>query len=247
MNWIYYHHVVTIFIPNTFLFEDLSIMNRATLVFFRLVSAWHTPLHLFLFWTFLCVRDWLDVHWFHFLFLWTQDTCPKSFYSYFGITRGMWAEVMYTPSRIGPQNVMHGLWCSLSPAHMAQFSSVTQSCPTPYDPMDCSMPGPPVHRQLPEFTQTHVHWISDAIQHLILCRTLLLPPSIFPSTRVFSNESVLHIRWPKYWSFSFSISPSSEYSGLISSSILAWRIPWTKSMESQRVGHNWAHMAQSKK
>ena len=154
MNWIYYHHVVTIFIPNTFFFEDLSIMNRATLVFFWLVSAWHTPLHLFLFWTFLCVRDWLDVHWFHFLFLWTQDTCPKSFYSYFGITRGMWAEVMYTPSRIGPQNVMHGLWCSLSPAHMAQFSSVTQSCPTPYDPMDCSTPGPPVHHQLPEFTQT---------------------------------------------------------------------------------------------
>ena len=80
---------------------------------------------------------------------------------------------------------------------------------------------PPVHHQLPEFMQTHVHWVSDAIQHLILCRLLLLLPSIFPSIRVFSNESVLHIRWPKYWSFSFNISPSNEYSGLIS-----FRMDW---------------------
>ena len=79
------------------------------------------------------------------------------------------------------------------------------------------MPDFPVHHQLPEFTQTHVHRVSDAIQpshHLTL--TLLLPPSIFPSIRVFSDESVLRIRWPKHWSFSFSISPSNEYSGLIS-------------------------------
>ena len=82
--------------------------------------------------------------------------------------------------------------------------------------MDCSTPGLPVHHQLPKFTQTHVPQVSDAIQHLILCHFLLLPPSIFPSIRVFSNESALHIRWPKYWSFSFSISPSNEYSGLIS-------------------------------
>ena len=77
------------------------------------------------------------------------------------------------------------------------------------------MPGLPVCHQLPEFTQTHVHRVSDAINHLILCRRLLLLPSIFPSRRVFSNELVLCIRWPKYWSFSFSISPSNEYSGLI--------------------------------
>ena len=75
------------------------------------------------------------------------------------------------------------------------------------------MPGLPVHHQLLQFIQTHVHWVGDAIQPSILCCPLLLPPSIFPSIRVFSNESVLHIRWPKYWSF--SISPSSEYSGLI--------------------------------
>ena len=80
-------------------------------------------------------------------------------------------------------------------------------------PMDCSTPGFPVH--LPELTQTHVHRIGDAIQpsHPL---SLLFLPSIFPSNRVFSNESVLHINWPKYWNFSFSISLSSEYSGLIS-------------------------------
>ena len=87
--------------------------------------------------------------------------------------------------------------------------------------MKCNMPGLPVHRQLAEFTQTHVHWVSDASNHLILSCPLLLPPSIFPSIRVFSNESVLCIRWPKYWSFTFSISPSNEYSGLIS-----FRMDW---------------------
>ena len=81
-----------------------------------------------------------------------------------------------------------------------QFSSVTQSCPTLCDPMNCSMPGPPVHHQLLEFTQTHVHQLSDAIQPSILCRPLLLLPSIPPSIRVFSSESILLIRWPKYWS-----------------------------------------------
>ena len=97
------------------------------------------------------------------------------------------------------------------------FSSVARSRLTLCDPMDCSMPGLPVHHQLPEFTQTHVHQVGDAIQP---SHPLLLP-SIFPSIRVFSNESVLHIRWPKYWSFSFSINPSNEYSGLIS-----FRIDW---------------------
>ena len=86
--------------------------------------------------------------------------------------------------------------------------------------MDCSTPSLPVHHQLPEFAQTHVHWVGNAIQPSHpLCPLLL--PSVFPSIRVFSNESVLHIRWPKYWSFSFSISPSNEYLGLMS-----FRMDW---------------------
>ena len=92
------------------------------------------------------------------------------------------------------------------------ISSVAHLCPTLCNPMDCSTPGLPVHHQLPEFTQTHVHSAGDAIQP----SHPLSSPSTFPSIRVFSNESVLHIRWPKYWSFSFCISPSNEYSGLIS-------------------------------
>ena len=83
-------------------------------------------------------------------------------------------------------------------------------------PWDCSTPGPPVHHQLLEFTQTHVHWVVDAIQQIILCHLLLLLPSIFPSIRVFSNESALRMRWQNYWSYSFNISPSNEYPGLIS-------------------------------
>ena len=82
--------------------------------------------------------------------------------------------------------------------------------------MNRSTPGLPVLHQLPEFTQTHVHCVSDAINHLILCRPLLFLPSNLPSIRVFSNESTLHIRWPKYWSCSFNISPSNEHSGLTS-------------------------------
>ena len=82
--------------------------------------------------------------------------------------------------------------------------------------MDCSMPGFSVHQQLTELTQTHVHELVMPSNHLILCHPLLLPSSIFSSIRICSNESVLHIRWPKDWSFSFSISPSNEYSGLIS-------------------------------
>ena len=104
--------------------------------------------------------------------------------------------------------------------HVLQFSSVTQLCLALCDSKDCSTPGFPVHHQLLELTQTHVHQVGDAIQPSILCCPLL-PPSIFPSIRVFSNESVLCIRWPKYWSFSFRISPSNEYSGLTS-----FRIHW---------------------
>ena len=82
--------------------------------------------------------------------------------------------------------------------------------------MNPSTSGLPVHHQLPEFTQTHVHRLSDAIQPFHPCRPLLLLPPIPPSIRVFSNESTLPMRWLKYWSFSFSISPSKEHPGLIS-------------------------------
>ena len=102
------------------------------------------------------------------------------------------------------------------PSSFSSVSSVTQSCPTHCDPMNCSTPGLPVHHQLPKFTQTHGRWVGDASSHLILCHPLLLLPPIPPSIRVFSNESALCIRWPKYWSFSFSISPSNEHPGLIS-------------------------------
>ena len=103
----------------------------------------------------------------------------------------------------------------------AQFSSVAQSCLTLCNPMNHSTPGLTVDHQLPEFTQTHVHQVSDAIQpsHPLLSPSP--PASIFPSIRVFSNESVIRIRWPKYWSFSFSIIPSKEIPGLIS-----FRMDW---------------------
>ena len=97
-----------------------------------------------------------------------------------------------------------------------QFSSVAQLCLTLCDPINRSTPGLPVHHQLPEFTQTHVHWVGDAIRpsHPLLSPS---PPAPNPShIRVFSNESTLHMRWPKYWSFSFSISPSNEHLGLFS-------------------------------
>ena len=94
--------------------------------------------------------------------------------------------------------------------------SVAQSCPTLGDPMDCSTPGFPVHHQLPELAQTHTIKLVMPPNHLILCCPLLLLLSIFLNIRVFSKESVLPIRCPKYWSFGFSISPSSEYLGLIS-------------------------------
>ena len=102
-----------------------------------------------------------------------------------------------------------------------QFSSVAQLCPTLCNPMDCSTPGLPVHHQLSEFTQTHVHQVSDATQpsHPLSASSPLAP--ILPSSRVFSNESTLHMRWPKYWSFSFSIIPSKEIPGLIS-----FRMDW---------------------
>ena len=105
-----------------------------------------------------------------------------------------------------------------------QFSSVAQLCPTLCDPMDCIMPGFPVYYQFRELTQTHVHWVSDAIQpsHPLSSH---FPPSFSLSgsfsIRIFPNESVLLIRWPKYWSFSFNISSSNKYSILLS-----FRIDW---------------------
>ena len=102
-----------------------------------------------------------------------------------------------------------------------QFSSVTQSCPTLCDPIDCSTPGLPVHHRLREFTQTHVHWVGDAIQSSHPLSSPSPPALIFPSIKVFSSKSFLRIRWPKDGSFSFSISPSNEHSGLFS-----FRVCW---------------------
>ena len=99
--------------------------------------------------------------------------------------------------------------------------SVAKSCLTLCDPMNWSTPGFPVHHQFSELAQTHVHWVSDAIQPSYPLSSPFLLPSIFPSIRIFFKESVLHIKWPKYRSFSFSISPSNEYSGLIS-----FRMDW---------------------
>ena len=90
-------------------------------------------------------------------------------------------------------------------AASVQFSSAAQSCPTLCDPMNRSTPGLPVHHQLPEFTETHVHWVGDAIQPSHPLSSPFFLPPIPPSIRVFSNESTLRMRWPKYWSFSFSI------------------------------------------
>ena len=102
-----------------------------------------------------------------------------------------------------------------------QFSLVAQLCPTLCGPINRSTPGLPVHHQLPEFTQTHVHQDSDAIQPSHPLLSLLLLPPIPPSIRVFSNESILRMRWPEYWSCSFSIIPSKEIPGLIS-----FRMDW---------------------
>ena len=103
----------------------------------------------------------------------------------------------------------------------AQFSSVTQSCVTLCDTMDCSTPDLPVQHHSQSLAKLISIELEMPSNRLILCHPLLLLPSIFPRIRVFSNESALHIRWPKYWSFNFSISPSNEYSGLIS-----FRMDW---------------------
>ena len=145
-----------------------------------------------------------------------------------------------------------------------QFSSVTQSCPTLCDPLNHSMPGLPVHHQLR--SSLKLRFIESVMpsNRLIHCRPLLFLPPIPASIRVFSNESTLHMRWPNYWSFSFSISPSNEHPERISFrmdwlDLLAgqgrrrhwrphqffyWKIPWTEepgrlqSMGSLRVRHD---------
>ena len=103
--------------------------------------------------------------------------------------------------------------------------SVSPPCLTLWDLMDCSMSSFPVLHYLLEFAQTQVHSVNNVIQPPHPLSPLLLLPSIFPSIRVFFSESFLHIRWPKYWSFSFSISLSNEYSGLIS-----FRMDWAVSL-----------------
>ena len=106
--------------------------------------------------------------------------------------------------------------CDFTYFTSVQFSSLTQLCPVLCDPINCNMPGFPV---ITNSWSLHKLMSIESVmpsKHLILCHALLLLPSIFPSIRVFSNESALHIRWPKYWSLSFSISTSNVYSGLIS-------------------------------
>ena len=104
---------------------------------------------------------------------------------------------------------------------LIQFSSVTRSCLSLCDPMDCSMPGHPVHHQLRSLLKLMSIKLVIPSNHLILCHPLLFPPSVFPSIRVFSNESALCIRWPNYWSFSFNIGPSNAHPELIS-----FRMDW---------------------
>ena len=110
------------------------------------------------------------------------------------------------------------------PLRVWDVAVVVQSlklCPTLFDPMDFSMPGFPVLQYLPDFAQLISSELVIPSNHLIHCRPLLLLPSIYSSIRVFSSELAIHIRWPKYWSFSFSISLSNEYSGLTS-----FRLDW---------------------
>ena len=114
----------------------------------------------------------------------------------------------------------HGRYSKFDDYHSVQFSSVAQLCSTLCDPMNRSTPGLPVHHQLPEFKLMSIESVMPS-SHLILCHPLLLLPLIPPSIRVLSKESTLPMRWPKYWSFNFNISPSNEYLGLIS-----FRMDW---------------------
>ena len=116
-------------------------------------------------------------------------------------------------------------------------SSVSQSCPDLCNPMDRGTPGFPVHHQLLELSQTQVHQVGDAIQPSHPLSSPSIPAFNHSSIRVFTNKSVLHIRWPKYWSFSFSISPPNEYSGLIS-----FRIDWLDPLAVQGTLKSLQHL-----
>ena len=131
-------------------------------------------------------------------------------------------------------SLSHYPWCVYVDQHETQssqsnpeekyqvhFSSVAQSCPILCDPMDYSTPGPSVHHQLLESTQTHVHWVSDAIQPSHPMPSPSPPALNLSQHQGFSNESALHMRWPKYCNFSLNFSPSNEHSGLIS-----FRMDW---------------------
>ena len=142
-----------------------------------------------------------------------QPSPPSSHRSPFILEN--WKSVPIKQQLPSPGHSWHTTFYILYPwIYYSQFSHSVVS--TLCDPMDCSMLGLPDHHQLPEFTQTHVHWVGDAIQPSHPLSSPSPPALNLSRIRVFSNESALRIRWPKYWSFSFSISTSSEYSGLIS-------------------------------
>ena len=122
-----------------------------------------------------------------------------------------------------------------------QYSSVNQSCPALCDTIDCCTPGLPVHHQLPELLKLMFTESVMPSNHLILCCPLLLLPSIFPSIRGFSNESVLCIRWQKYWNFSFSINPYNEHSELI-----PFRMDWLDLLVVQGVSQDFPSTPQFK-
>ena len=151
---------------------------------------------------------------------WTRDgkMCRQAFFLKLAVVA--WAWILFFIC-LKEKFIFSKVDLSLNILGFIWFSSVTQLCPTLCDPMNRSIPGLPVHHQLPEFTQTHVHRVGMPSSHLILCHPLLFLPLIPPSIKVFSNESTLHMRWPKYWSFSFSIIPSKEHPGLIS-----FRMDW---------------------
>ena len=148
-------------------------------------------------------------------------SCPQDIFCC--ISKGIWLTwhrnlrppiIILHQLRIAIESLLFSRHCPRQFSSV-QFSSVTQSCPTHFDPLDYSTPGLPVQHQL-----MSIELVMPS-NPLIPCRPLLLLPSVFPSIRIFSSESVLRIRWPKYCSFSFSISPSKEYSGLIS-----FRMDW---------------------
>ena len=134
-----------------------------------------------------------------------------------------WTAAYQAPLPMGfsRQEYWSGVPCLLLQFSSVQFSSVDQSCPTLHDPMNCSMLCLPVHHQLPEFTQTHVHRVSDAIQPSHPLSSPSPPAPNASQHQSLSNESTLRMRWPKYWSFSFNIIPSNEHPGLIS-----FRMDW---------------------